>query len=136
MQITLKTGAPATLKTGCLVIGVAAGSRLTGTAAALDRDGVLARLIKRGDFEGKLGQTFLTHDLTGTSAERVLLVGLGKQDKVETQCLRKALIRATQVLAETGAADAVCTVGEALPETAMGGAGATGGSAPAATALP
>ena len=112
MQITLKTGAPATLKTGCLVIGVAAGARLTGTAAALDRDGVLARLIIRGDFEGKLGQTFLTHDLTGTSAERVLLVGLGKQDKVETQCLRKALIRATLVLAETGAADAVFAVGD------------------------
>ena len=112
MQITLKTGAPATLKTGCLVIGVAAGARLTGTAAALDRDGVLARLIKRGDFEGKLGQTLLTHDLGGTSAERILLVGLGEQAKIETQCLRKALIKATQVVAETGAGDAVFAVGD------------------------
>ncbi|MEX0900320.1 MAG: leucyl aminopeptidase [Gammaproteobacteria bacterium] len=112
MQITLKTGSPATLKTACLAIGLAEGTKLTGIAAALNKNGGLSKLIKRGDFEGKFGQLMVVYDLEGANAERVLLFGLGKKDKIETQCLRKALIKATQFVAETGAADAVYAIGD------------------------
>ncbi len=117
MQITLKTGSPATLKTACLVIGLAEGAKLTGVAASLDKNGGLSRLVKRGDFEGKFGQLMVVYDLEGANAERVLLFGLGKKDKIETQCLRKALIKATQFVAETGAADAVFAVGDLATKT-------------------
>ena len=49
----------------------------------------------------------IAYDLDGTQAERVLLVGLGKRDKLETQTLRKALVKAVKTLVETGAGDAV-----------------------------
>ncbi|MBU6486626.1 MAG: leucyl aminopeptidase, partial [Burkholderiales bacterium] len=52
--------------------------------AALDIDaatkGLLQRIVKAGDMQGKSGTTLFLHEVEGIGASRVLLVGLGKQD--------------------------------------------------------
>ncbi|MCA1798163.1 MAG: leucyl aminopeptidase [Xanthomonadaceae bacterium] len=108
MELSLKAGQPSSIKTGCLVIGLFEGNKLTATGSEIDAasGNALSRLIKRGDIEGKPCQTLLLQGLDGVAAERILLVGLGKQDKFDPLVFRKAMTRATQVLGELGAADA------------------------------
>ena len=54
---------------------------LSLSAELIDRasNGYISEIIRRGDMEGKLGATLLLHNVRGTLADRVLLVGLGKE---------------------------------------------------------
>jgi leucyl aminopeptidase len=77
-------------------------------AAAFDRasSGYLARILRRGDMQGKCGSTLLLHNIPGMAAERVLLVGLGREADFNEQSYFDALRAAMKVLREIGAADA------------------------------
>jgi hypothetical protein len=45
--------------------------------------GRLSAVVARGDLaEDRAGSTLLLHDLPGVTAERVLVVGLGKRDEI------------------------------------------------------
>jgi leucyl aminopeptidase len=81
MQYSIKTADPAKLKTACLVVGVFSKRQLSPMAQELDKSskGALQRILKRGDMDGESGQQLLLYDIPGIQAERVLLVGLGKQ---------------------------------------------------------
>ncbi|MBV2095619.1 MAG: leucyl aminopeptidase, partial [Candidatus Thiodiazotropha sp. (ex Codakia orbicularis)] len=81
MDYTIKTGDPAKLKTACLVVGIFSKRQLSPLAQQLDKSckGALQRIVKRGDMDGESGQLLLLYDLPGVAAERILLVGLGKQ---------------------------------------------------------
>lgn len=98
-----------TTKTDCLVIGVFEGERLSGAAKALDTatKGLVTRLIKLGDFEGKAETCSLQHDVTGIGAARVLLVGLGKEDAFADKAFANAARTALKALAGTSAANIV-----------------------------
>ncbi|TAM11376.1 MAG: leucyl aminopeptidase [Nevskiaceae bacterium] len=109
MQYFVKTGKPEAQRTSCLVVGVFEAHRLTDNAQALDAasDGLLSRLLQRGDLTGKPKQTLMLHNVPGIHAERVLLVGLGKPDEFDAARYRTAHATAARALAATGAADAV-----------------------------
>jgi leucyl aminopeptidase len=64
------------------VIGVFEGQSLSGAALEIDAatKGLLTRIVKAGDMQGKSGSTLFLHEVEGIGASRVLLVGLGKQD--------------------------------------------------------
>lgn len=67
----------------------AAGEPLAAVDSQLD--GQIARIASRGDFKGKDGQTLLIYPREGqTPFERLLLVGLGKREKVDAERLRRA----------------------------------------------
>jgi leucyl aminopeptidase len=114
MEFTIKTGSPAKLKTGLLVLGAFAGGKLPALSAAVDgaAEGRIASLIKRGDLEDKAGATLLLHDLPGVQAERVLLVSLGKEDEFGDKAWRDALAAAGKALASSPARDAVITLAD------------------------
>ncbi|APR35312.1 leucyl aminopeptidase [Paraburkholderia sp. SOS3] len=69
-------------KSDCIVIGVFESQTLSGAALEIDTatKGLLTRIIKAGDMDGKTGSTLFLHEVSGIGASRVLLVGLGKQD--------------------------------------------------------
>jgi leucyl aminopeptidase len=69
-------------KSDCIVIGVFESQTLSGAALEIDAatGGLLTRIIKAGDMDGKNGTTLFLHEVPGIGASRVLLVGLGKQD--------------------------------------------------------
>ena len=114
MEFTIKTGSPAQLKTGLLVLGAFAGGKLPALTAAADgaAEGRIAALIKRGDLEDKAGATLLLPDLPGVHAERVLLVSLGKEDELGDKAWRDALAAAAKALAATPAKDAVIALAD------------------------
>ena len=118
MEFSIKTGAPAAGRSGCVVVGVYEGRKLSPSAAALDRTakGYLAGILRRGDMEGKLGSTLLLHTPPHLGCDRVMLVGLGKSDKFGDKQYRQALAAAARALSVTGATDAALH----LPELAVG----------------
>ncbi len=44
--------------------------------------GFLSTIIKRGDMDGRSGQSLLLHNVLGTLADRVLLIGCGKDKEM------------------------------------------------------
>jgi leucyl aminopeptidase len=114
MEFTIKTGSPAKLKTGLLVLGAFAEGRLPALSAAADgaAEGRIAALIKRGDLDEKAGATLLVHDLPGIHAERVLVVSLGKHDEFGDKAFRDALAAAAKVVSAGPAKDAVVALAD------------------------
>jgi leucyl aminopeptidase len=99
---------PGRRKSGCAVVGVFESRKLSGPAGELDQlaKGYVTRLVKRGDFEGKSGTTLLLHNVAGVTAERVLLVGLGRDTDFGPRQYREAVAAALRALGTTGAKDA------------------------------
>ncbi len=114
MEFSIKTGRPEKQKTGCVVAGVFNVRRLTDPVKALDRasNGYLASILRRGDLDGKLGSTLWLHNVPGVAAERVLLVGLGKEAEFGPKAFREAVRAAVRALSESGASDAVLYLAE------------------------
>ena len=71
----------------CLVLGVFEEAELGAEARSVDVacGGRLKKLLARGDFSGRAGETLLVTDLPGIAATRVLLTGLGTQEAVPAQ---------------------------------------------------
>ena len=108
-----KAGAMAA-KSDCLVIGLFESQTLAGAAKALDvaTKGLVARLVKLGDFEGKRGTSLLLHEVAGVGAARVLLVGLGKEADFTDRAYAEAVRTALRALAATKAANVTWTLTE------------------------
>ena len=108
MEFSVKSGNPEKQRTACVVVGVFEPRRLSSAAEKLDAatDGYLSALLRRGDLEGKLGQTLLLHNVPNTLAERVLLVGCGREREVGDSQYRNIIARAATTLNETGSMEA------------------------------
>ena len=83
VEFSIKQSSPEKQRSACVVLGVFEGGQLTPAAHLFDQaaDRQLSKLIASGDMTGKAGSTVMLHMLCGVSAERVLLVGLGKPDE-------------------------------------------------------
>lgn len=97
----------AQLKTGCIAIGVFENKKLTEAAQGLSRNGDIAAAIKSGDITGNPGSTLLIRGIDGVAAERILLVGLGKDQPISSKDFLTAVQSAARVFASLGASDAV-----------------------------
>ncbi|MGH8212410.1 MAG: leucyl aminopeptidase [Rhodanobacteraceae bacterium] len=88
-----------TAEAPCVVVGVF-DPQVSGAAAAIDRagNGVLARLRESNDFTGKPGSTLLLHGVSGVSAPRVLLVGLGAKGELDALGFQRACHEAGKAL--------------------------------------
>lgn len=95
-------------KTGCLVVGVFENKKLSASATALNSKGEVTAALKSGDISGKAGSSLLLRSLDGAAAERVVLVGLGADEKtVSDKAYLQAISAAAKVLSGLGASDAV-----------------------------
>ena len=123
MEFSVKDGRLGKLRTGCIVVGVYEGRRLSAAAMEIDAAsrGALGGVLARGDLEGELGTTLLLHDLPEVACERVLLVGLGKEREFLETRYRAAVSSAIRTLRTTGAAEATICLNE-LPVKGRGGA--------------
>ena len=114
MEISVKSGTPEQQRTACAVVGVFERCHLSPAAERLDKatDGYISKLLRRGDLDGKPGQTLLLHNIPNLPCERLLLVGCGKQRDFSAAQLRKAVSAMVKTLNDTGATDAVCHLTE------------------------
>jgi leucyl aminopeptidase len=99
---------PGRTKSACVVVAVFESRKLSGPAAQLDEvaGGYIANVVRRGDIDGKSGTTLLLHNVPGVTAERVLLVGLGREAELGPRQYREAMAAAVRTVNATGAKDA------------------------------
>ncbi|HET7403919.1 MAG TPA: leucyl aminopeptidase [Usitatibacter sp.] len=115
MEFSIRVAGAGAQRTGCMVAGVYQGRRLAA-GAPLDSASAhaLDEVVRRGDLEGELGTTLLFHGVPNVASERVLLVGLGREQEFLESPYRTALCAAVKTLRATAATDAtVCLT--ALP---------------------
>ncbi len=114
MEFSIKSGGPDKVRCDCIVVGVFEARMLSAPAQKLDKaaGGHLAGILRRGDMEGKVGSTLLLHGTPGIIAERVLLVGLGKEVEYGEKAYRDAVAATVRALKNTGSKDIFITLSE------------------------
>ncbi len=87
MKYGTRTGNPAKARTQCAIVGVYENGQLSPSAKVLDKasKGYLRKILKRDDISGKSNQTLLLHDVPNVGATRVLLVGLGNENSMNSK---------------------------------------------------
>ena len=111
MEFSIKSGSPEKQRTGCVVVGVYEGRKLSASAQDIDNASghYIADVLRRGDLDGKPGTTLLLHNVPKIPSDRVLLVGLGREREFAENTYRGALAAATKALKSTGTTEAtVC----------------------------
>jgi leucyl aminopeptidase len=116
-----------------LIVGVPQDAPLSPALSALDRalGGTLLRLREAEDFAGKPGELAVLPDVPGLTARRLLLVGLGKPEKLTRGSLGKSI----QTAARKASEKKTSHVAVALPEPAFEAAGRADAIATAVTAM-
>lgn len=109
MEFIIKSGSPEKQRTACVVVGVFEPRRLSAAAEQLDKlsDGEISALLRRGEIEGKAGQTLLLHNVKNCPAERILLVGCGKERELDEKQYKSIIQKMVTHLNETGSMEAV-----------------------------
>jgi len=101
-------------RSACLIVGVHEAGKLSASARHLDKisRSHISKILKKGDIKGKTGETLLLHTIPSSDAERVLLVGCGKESELNDQQFRKIVVAATNALDKVGVKKAVNYLGE------------------------
>ncbi len=109
MEFIIKSGNPEKQRTACVIVGITEPRRLTPEAKAIDQVSKkhLSNLIRRGDMDGKAGQSLVLYNVPGMLADRVLLVGCGKERDLDDNKYKKIIENSIKELNETGATEAV-----------------------------
>ena len=109
MDISVKTTSAPNQRSACLVVGIFDHRKLSNTAMELDNatNGYLSSILQHGDMDGKVGQTLLLHAVEAISAQRILLVGCGKEKDFATRQYKKVIAAAVKSLKEYNVRDAV-----------------------------
>jgi len=108
MNYFVKSGHAAKQRVACVIVGIFSRRSPSDAANAIDETsrGAIAGILRRGDMNGELGQTLLLHSLPHVLADRVLLVGCGRQRDFNETAFRKANAAAMRAVSGTGAIDA------------------------------
>ena len=108
MEYNVKSGNPDKQRTACLIVGVSEYRKLSKAAQVIDSisDGYLSTLIRRGDMDGKIGQSRVLHNVPNTLADRVMLVGCGKDKNLNERTFIKILNSMGRELGQIGAMEA------------------------------
>ena len=108
MEFSLKHNTPEKAHSACQILTVSQARKLSSSALRVDKSckGLLTSILKRGDMEGKLGQTLLLPSVPGISAQRLLLVGCGKDNEMNERNYTRVINSIVKALAACGARDA------------------------------
>lgn len=114
MEYSLKSGDICKQKTACLVLGVFSQRHLTTAALAVDKasQGYLTKIVDRGDINGESGQMLTLYDVPGISAERVMLVGLGKPQEFSLKGYRQVVGATVNALDKGHSLDALWAIAD------------------------
>ena len=107
MEYIVKSGTPEKQRSGCIVVGVFETRKLSTVAGQIDRvsGDAISAILRRGDLDGKSGQTLLLHNIPNLPSERVLLVGCGKEKEFSESRYREVTAKAVSALKDTGATE-------------------------------
>ena len=108
MDFNVKSGNPEKQRSACLIITVSQQRKLSKAGELIDSasKGFLSTIIQRGDMDGRSGQTLLLHQVPGTLADRVLLIGSGKDKEMDEIAFIKIVGSMSAALDNCGASEA------------------------------
>lgn len=108
MEFSIKTPSPDKTGSDCLILSLFEGKKRSATWQTLDKasGGALEAVVQRGDMRGKRDSHLLLPALPGVDAQRVLLVGLGKEKEFNDAAFLKSLRGALKAIAQTAAKNA------------------------------
>ena len=100
LEFSIKSGSPEKQRSACVVVGIFEPRKLSVAAETVDQAAqlFLSDILRRGDMEGKSGSSLLLHNVPGVEADRILLVGLGKEREFREKEYRTALTTAVRQL--------------------------------------
>ena len=109
MEYFVKSTNPEKQRSACVIVGIFDRRTPSALADVIDKasDGAIGSVMRRGDMDGKLGQTVVLHNVPGTLADRVMLVGLGRERSLDEASFRKVIAASVRALRATGAIDSV-----------------------------
>ena len=101
-------------KTDCIVVGVFEGQPFAGAARQIDQisNGLLSRVLKSGDIDGRAGSTIILHGDATPGAPRILVVGLGKPEAFNAKAYTEAAKAVARALAASKIVQAVNTLAQ------------------------
>jgi leucyl aminopeptidase len=93
MDFSTKLASAETAKADCVAVGIYADGELTPAARRIDlaTKGAVRAAVRSGDATGKRGTALLLRALSGVTAPRVLLVGLGKRAEFGAKAFGEAV---------------------------------------------
>lgn len=99
MNLDVKLGSIQSAEADTIIVNLFKGvTRPAGATGAVDEalGGAISDLIAGGDFSGKLGEVGVLYPRGTIAARRVLVTGLGEQEKFDLEQVRKAAAAAIQ----------------------------------------
>ncbi len=108
MKYSIKSGSPQKISADCVATVIWSKGQLSDEAAVIDQAGnrSLSKIIRSGDFNGKLGETLVVHQPAGTPAKRLLLIGGGERKQLTAKTATKLLRAGLQALYKLNAGTA------------------------------
>jgi len=102
-----------TEQTPCLILGVFEQKKLSASAQEIDKhiDHAISKLLERGDLSGSIGHSLMLYHPHGLiQAERILLIGCGKEENLNSFSFQKIIKHMTDVLSQRNIQDACSTL--------------------------
>ncbi|MGZ5609170.1 MAG: leucyl aminopeptidase [Methylobacter sp.] len=114
MDYSIETAPLEALQCDCVIVGVYQDQQLSPSATALNNstNGLIGKIVSRGDLSGKNGETVLINAIPDSKIESVLLVGLGENKPLSGKNYKKALLAAINSLKKPQIKSIVCTLAE------------------------
>jgi leucyl aminopeptidase len=114
MDYALETAPLDSLQCDCLIVGVFQDQKLSASATLINQttQGLIGKILGRGDISGKNGETVLINAIPDSNIERILLVGLGENKPLSDKNFKKALLAAINSLKKTSIKSVVCSLAD------------------------
>jgi leucyl aminopeptidase len=114
MDYSIETPPIEKLQSDCIVVGIYQNEHQSLSATALNNctQGLISKILARGDITGKNGETLLINVVPDSPFERLLLVGLGENKPLSGKNYRKALFAAANSLKKPQIKTIVCSLAE------------------------
>lgn len=114
MKFTVKLSDLDKQRKASLIVAITEKGELSPAAKHLDKlsHGFISKLIKQGDFKGKMGDTLLLPSVPNTHADHILLSGCGKKLTVNERDFRRIVASSIKALSATSATHAVSFLSE------------------------
>lgn len=114
MEYAIETAPLETLQCDCLIVGVYQDKQISASANSVNdsTQGLITKILGRGDISGKNGETVLINAIPDSSIERILLVGLGENKPLSSKDYKKALLAAINSLKKTQIKSVVCSLAD------------------------
>lgn len=114
MDFALETAPLDTLHCDCFIVGIYQDQQLSPSANLINEStqGLISKILNRGDTIGKNGETVLINSIPNSSIERILLVGLGENKPLSGKNYRKALLAAIDSIKKSQIKTVICSLGE------------------------